>query len=381
MSQPLPRKDRFSVSYSLSAASRKEAREIAFGICVEQTVEFPYDLIDRAEIRERIVGRIEALSAAGQRRYRVEISYADETAAGELTQWLNVVFGNTSLKPAIRVENLTLSPALLSIFRGPVFGISGLRRLTRTQRKPRPLVCSALKPMGLSSRELASLAHCFARGGIDIIKDDHGLSNQPMAPFEERVAACAAAVAEANREINGRCLYAPNITADSEAEALRRARFAREKGAGALVVSPGLTGMNLVRILSAQEDIHLPILFHPALLGSFTASPDSGLSHGVLYGQLPRLLGADAVIFPNFGGRFSSSRADCRAIAQACRADLGRIKPILPAPGGGMDLPRIPGLTRFYGPDVIFLMGGGLFRHSTDLVESTRAFRQAIEPG
>jgi len=32
--------------------------------------------------------------------------------------------------------------------------------------------------MGLTNKELAELASKFALGGIDIIKDDHGLANQ-----------------------------------------------------------------------------------------------------------------------------------------------------------------------------------------------------------
>ena len=49
--------------------------------------------------------------------------------------------------------------------------------------------------MGLSATDLAELAYRFALGGIDLIKDDHGLTNQPFCPFEERVRRCAEAVA------------------------------------------------------------------------------------------------------------------------------------------------------------------------------------------
>jgi ribulose-bisphosphate carboxylase large chain len=31
------------------------------------------------------------------------------------------------------------------------------------------------------------MAHACALGGIDIIKDDHGLSDQPFCRYEERV--------------------------------------------------------------------------------------------------------------------------------------------------------------------------------------------------
>ena len=43
-----------------------------------------------------------------------------ETAADDLVQLLNVVFGNISIKPGIRVEALTLPREITARFRGPV---------------------------------------------------------------------------------------------------------------------------------------------------------------------------------------------------------------------------------------------------------------------
>ena len=82
-----------------------------------------------------------------------------------------------------------------SSFRGPRFGVRGLRKLLSV--KYGPLLMTALKPMGTSSDKLAEMAFAFALGGIDIIKDDHGLANQVYAPFEERVTKCAQAVRRA----------------------------------------------------------------------------------------------------------------------------------------------------------------------------------------
>ena len=51
----------------------------------------------------------------------------------------------------------------------------------------RPFTFTALKPMGLPPEALAEEAYRCALGGIDLIKDDHGLMDQPFAPFRERV--------------------------------------------------------------------------------------------------------------------------------------------------------------------------------------------------
>jgi len=369
-------KNRFLVNYSIQAGSEKEARMKAFDICVEQTVEFPYELITDAFIREEIVGKLEEFEKLTD-KYTAEISFNDLTAGYELTQFLNVLFGNTSIKPGIRIENFTLSPAMLRSFKGPRFGVNGIRKMLNAYN--RPLICSAIKPMGQSPKELAALAYQFALGCIDIIKDDHGLADQKFSPFKARASAVCAAVKKANKKTGTRTLYAPNVTADTTEETLLRARYAKRAGAGALVISGGLTGMGTVRALADDPKLKLPILLHPAFLGSFTASPDSGISHFALYGQIARIAGADITIFPNFGGRFSFTKAECKSITEGCRIKMGGIKDIFPGPGGGMSLETIRNMKLFYGNDVIFLIGGGLFKHSSDLTASCRRFLELVK--
>ena len=144
------------------------------------------------------------------------------------------------------------------------------------------------------------------------------------------------------------------------------------------MVAPGLIGFDLMRELAEDNSIALPVLTHPALQGSFVTGR-GGMSHGVIFGQLARLAGADATIFPNFGGRFSFSRDECKEIADATSAPMGHLKTIFPAPGGGMRLDNVPEMFETYGRDLIFLIGGGLFQHGPDLVENCRYFRSMVE--
>ena len=364
---------RFNALYLIQADNMKNAKAKAFDICVEQTIEFPYELVQDKKIRQQIVGRTESLkkSRAG---YLARIFYADITAGSELTQFLNVLFGNTSIKPGVRLLDFNLPRALRARLKGPAFGVKGLRLLTRTVN--RPLVCSALKPMGTSPAELAGLATAFTLGGVDLIKDDHGLANQTFSPFKQRVTAVCKAVSKANSQCKGHTLYAPNITADGS-EYLERALFAQKAGAGAVVISPGLSGFTSITRLRQEKTFKLPIVMHPAFLGSFTANPVSGLAHSALYGRLARLLGADVSIFPNYGGRFSFTKDECRGIANACADPFEGYRSILPGPGGGTTLPRLKELKKFYGNDVIFLIGGGLFGDD-DIVSACRQFKDLV---
>ena len=144
------------------------------------------------------------------------------------------------------------------------------------------------------------------------------------------------------------------------------------------MVAPGLIGFDLMRELADDDTLALPILTHPAMQGSFVTS-QNGISHGVLFGQLARLAGADATIFPNFGGRFSFSREECEEIVTGTMAPMKQVKSIFPAPGGGMSLDKVPDMLETYGRDLIFLIGGGLFKHGPDLVENCRYFKALVE--
>ncbi|NBB89903.1 MAG: ribulose 1,5-bisphosphate carboxylase large subunit [Spirochaetes bacterium] len=365
---------RFTIHYRIAGGER-EAEAKAEGLRYEQTVEFPAELVPTGDIDEHVVGRIEDFSERADGAYDVTLSYADEVAGNELPQFLNVLFGNSSMTPGIRVERIEPTAAILSNFRGPRFGIDGLRELLGVDH--RPLLMTALKPMGLSNENLARIAYDCALGGIDIIKDDHGLANQPVADFQERVRLCTDGVARANEETGYRSVYAPNITGPAR-EVDERARFAKREGAGAILYIPGLAGFDGMRALADDEDFGLPIISHPAFYGSFVTSADNGFSHYALYGQLQRLAGADSSIYPNFGGRFSFTREECASIARGCGEPFGDMRAIFPTPGGGMNMKNIPEMRSVYGQEVIYLIGGGLHRHGDDLVENSRHFRQLV---
>ncbi len=93
--------------------------------------------------------------------------------------------------------------------------------------------------MGKTVAELAELAYQFALGGMDLIKDDHGLTNQPFCPYEQRVAACAEAVQRANQQTGKHCLYVPNVTSPAN-QIWKRVEYAKRNGGRCLIDSPWL---------------------------------------------------------------------------------------------------------------------------------------------
>lgn len=366
--------DRFTVTYSLWG-SEAEARETASAICVEETAEFPENLIGEGDIRDHILGRVVDFKHIDGDHYEATLSYAVEITAFELLQFLNVVYGNISMIPGIKVERFALPESLSMHFKGARFGRDGLRELLKVPS--RALLATAIKPMGLSPEELASMAYDCAIGGLDFVKDDHGLSNQGFAPFKERVARCAEAVQRANQQTGETCLYLANINGRTE-EIIEKAYFAKEAGAGGLLILPSLIGWDMMRYLAQDDKLGLPIVVHPTFHGAYVTNPVSGFSFYSMYGQLVRLAGGDVSVFPNYLGRFSASKENCLEAVRGTQAPMGNLKSIFPSPGGGAALDKIPEMLEVYGQDMVYLIGGGL-HHGDSLVETCRKFRKMVE--
>lgn len=376
--------ERFTVTYRIFARSREEARERAEGVALEQTVEIPRDVVSAGYVEDVILGRVVGLEAepSGE-TWRARLSYAPDTVGHELTQFLNVIFGNSSIQKGIKVLAIEPGHEMTRRFPGARFGAAGIRRLSG--RKAGGFVCPVIKPQGSDAEHFARLCHATALAGADIVKEDHGLANQPAAPFRERVAASADAVARANAERRARgdtsrALYFPSILGHGD-QVRDDAYFAKAAGADGVLIIPGILGFDAMHRLAEDEGFGLPIMAHPAHLGPYVLSPDTGYSHGVLFGTLMRIAGADISVFPNHGGRFGFSRAECGEIVGACRDASGPGLPIMPSPGGGMSMDRLPDMMRLYGPDCVYLLGGSLLRYGDRIGDAIREMRAALDAG
>lgn len=357
-----------TVKYRVRARP-KEVEAIAAALALEQSVEVPLAAVRVPFVRENIVGRVESIEAAGEGRFEVAVRLAAVTFGDDVAQTVNMLFGNSSLHEHVELADVAFPEGWAARFGGPRFGIEGLRRLVGAPE--RPLTSAAIKPQGLPVEKLAALCHAFALGGVDVIKDDHGLADQRYSPFAERVRACQRAVERARRETGRHTLYAPSLVGSPKALATQ-ASILRDEGVGMALVAPAIVGMPAFHERVA-DGLGVPVLAHPAYSGAARVAPP------FLLGKLFRMLGADAVIFPHHGGRFAWPKALCDEVARASRADWQGLRPAMPVPAGGMSVERVPEMVRFYGRDVMLLIGGSLLVAGDALVARTREFVAAVE--
>lgn len=353
--------------------SAERARGRAEALALEQTVELPREAVREPFVEKEVLPRVVSVEpdAGAEGAFRATLAFPEAVAAGCPAQLLNVLFGNSALQEDAELVDLALPSATARALGGPRRGIAGLRAALGAGE--RPLTCVALKPMGLGPDALASLAGTFVEAGIDVVKDDHGLADQPFAPFEARAEACQRAVEAAARRSGRTALYAPSLVG-TPSRVHAQLRFARERGVRAALVAPALLGLPLLAEL-AREAPDIALLAHPALGGVTRIAPE------VLWGTLFRAYGADAAIFPHAGGRFGVGAEACARVAERLRGPAGgeaALRAALPVPAGGMSVERAGELVRFYGRDVMLLVGGSLYAAGDGLAERTRAFVEAV---
>jgi ribulose-bisphosphate carboxylase large chain len=352
---------RVSVTYHV----RSDAADIAAraqGIAVEQSVEMPLAAIDDPAVLTGIVGKVEDIADLGDGLFAVRIGLALATIGEDAGQLANMLFGNTSLQEDVTLADVALPDALIAQFARPRYRIPRLRRTLGAPH--RALTASALKPQGLPPDRLGKLAERLALGGLDVIKDDHGLAEQGYSPFPARIRHVSTGIARAISQTGHQTHYVPSLTGNLD-QLREQATIVRDAGLTCIMIAPMIAGLPALQAL-ATEFSDLTIFAHPAL-GGLRIAPD------LLIGKLFPMLGADAVIFPSFGGRFGYSQATCQRLAENARS-FGAI----PVPAGGMTLARTGEILDFYGPDTMLLIGGNLLLAREEIPREAEAFTAAV---
>ena len=351
-----------------------DARARAERICLDQTIEADAELL-APELRGKILGRLEQIRPLAAGRYEATIRYAGDLVGKDHSDLLNLLFGTSSLRSDVRLLSFSLTHGLLSSWRGPRYGLAGLRQAVGVSN--RPLVCAVLKPLGRSPKKLAELAAQFVRGGADLIKDDQALLDQPFCPFNERVARCADAIADASVQRGRHCLYFAHVSGALDSMR-QRAGEAKRLGATGLLVAPGVTGFDGLRALAVDERVAVPLASHPTFLGTCVSHVGGGLAPDVAYALLPGLAGADMTIYPSFDVGYTISKEDCISVAVNSRQPWGHIMPMMPAVGGRISVDRIRELTTALGQDVVFMLGSRIQQNQLGVTAAIEEFQRVL---
>jgi 2,3-diketo-5-methylthiopentyl-1-phosphate enolase len=339
-------------------------------------------------IRERHAARVIAIwevpdpddGVSGDRDVNdwvIQIAYPSHNIGNQIPLLLATVYGECASSGDIKLIDLHLPEPFVAAFKGPKFGLDGIRRLVGAT--DRPLLITMMKPaLGLTPKESADVFREVAIGGSDAVKDDELLVSHPWSHFLDRIREHERAAQAVFDETGHRTLYFVNIT-DRPDRLVQNAYRAIEAGASGLMVDYLTVGISALSMLADDPAIAVPILGHLAFAGATSAAPRNGVSSHLVLGKLPRLAGADTVVYPSPYGTLRFSRSEHLRLCQTMTDAFHEIRPMLPTPGGGLHAGMAPRLFEDLGIDYAIGAGGAIHGHPMGPAAGARAIRQAIE--
>jgi ribulose-bisphosphate carboxylase large chain len=355
------------------------------------------------ELRDRYAARVESivelgtvdapsLSGSGlpknhsgpivRRTAEVTLSWPLENMGPSLPNLLSTVAGNLfELKPfsGLKLLDVTMPPAFLSVYKGPQFGVEGTRKLTGVY--DRPVIGTIIKPsVGMTPEQTAAQAKALAEAGVDFIKDDELQADGPHCPFDQRVPAVLHELHDHAQRTGKLPMYAANITGEID-EMLRRHDFVVANGGTCVIVSVNSVGLPALTALRrhAQAAIH----GHRNGWGMLGRSHATGMSF-IAFQKFWRLAGIDHIHVNGLRNKFCEEDSSVIASAREC------ITPMFPAPHKGCEIMPVfssgqsaqqaPDTYKALGSmDLIFACGGGILAHPAGLAGGVRSLHQAWE--
>ena len=296
------------------------------------------------------------------------------------------IFGMKAVKN-LRLEDIKIPSEILKSFKGPKYGIRGVRKMLGVLE--RPLVGTIVKPkLGLKTKDHAEIAYQAWLGGCDVVKDDENLSSQSFNVFEERLARTLEKARKAEEQTGEKKAYLVNVTAETS-EMMRRAQLVEELEGKYVMIDIVTSGFSALQSLR-EADFRLAIHAHRAMHAAFTRNKKHGISMMVL-ADLARLIGVDQLHIGTVVGKLEGSLDDVSEISEEMEKktvkatkhrlaqDWGKIKPVLSVSSGGLHPGHVPYLVNHLGKDLVLQFGGGVHGHPNGTLRGAIAARQAVD--
>ena len=349
-------------------------REAAGGVAAESSVGTWTELTTEQPYIKRLAARVFSVEGG-----IVKIAYPKElfepaNMPNILSSVAGNVFGLKALKN-LRLLNIDFPKQLLNSFKGPAFGITGIRKLLKVTK--RPLVGTIIKPkLGLKTLDHAKVAFEAWFGGCDVVKDDENLSSQSFNPFEERLIKTLESRDKAQEETNERKVYMINITAETQTM-LKRAQNVVDQGGEYVMVDILTCGWSALQTLRDQN-FKLVIHAHRAGHAAFTKNPLHGIAMKPI-ATVARVIGVDQLHVGTVLGKMSETKTEVIENIHACKDEIGFLKSVLPVASGGVHPRLVPSLIETFGNDFVIQAGGGIHGHPEGTVAGAKAMRQAVD--
>ncbi len=270
---------------------------------------------------------------------------------GGITNLWSIIAGevfNFHFIKFVSLVELELPDYFNNYYRGPCYGIEGIRNFTMVEDGP--LFGSIIKPnIGLNPEKSANVVSILANAGFNFIKDDEICVNPSVSLLRQRVHSISNALEEYKQNTGKNVLYAANVTSDLSVLG-KIAEIALQSGANALMIDPFCTGLSAIDYIRRNFDA--PIYVHRVGYGIYCLNPKFNIKYDVFL-KLFRLLGADFSHVGGICGKSKESINQTKGFLSILRKE-SNIKPTWPVVTG-ICIESMGEYYDFYGDDTLFM--------------------------
>ncbi len=262
-----------------------------------------------------------------------------------------------------QVQDVDFPDGVKKYFKGPKFGIDGIRKYTKIFDKP--LVGGIIKPKtGVSPEVLLEMTKQLVEGGVNFIKEDEILSNPSFCPLEKRVELISEYLKDKD------VVYAYCINADP-AHVIDRVKMVHRLGGNAVHIN-FWSGMGVYKSI---RDLDLPLFLHFQKSGDkilTNSNHDFHINWRVIC-KLATMMGADFIHAGMWGGYMNNNEEELTEVLQILRTGN-----TMPALSCGMHPGLVQATTKRFGNDFLANAGGAIHGHSKGTKAGVRAMVQAV---
>jgi ribulose-bisphosphate carboxylase large chain len=374
--------------FKITPAKGRRLNDVSEMVAGESSVGTWVDVMTmKSNIRKKLAPKVYYID---KKNKRARIAYpCDLFEFGNLPDIMSSIGGNIFGMKAVDGllwEDVKLPRDILKSFKGPRFGIEGLRKKFKV--KKRPFIGTIVKPkVGLNSSEHARVAYESWMGGCDIVKDDENLTGQKFNQFKPRFLKTIKLNEKAEKQTGNKKAYLINCTAEAE-EMKKRIRFVEDNGGNYIMLDIITLGWSALQ--TARNYTKLPIHAHRAGHAMFDRTPNHGMSMEVI-AQLARMVGVDTLHIGTVFGKMTGAKKEVLHIEEEIESPFTMktnenlsqkwfdVKPVLGVASGGVSPVIVDKLIKLMGNDVVIQAGGGVHWHPKGSRYGAMGMKQAVD--
>lgn len=265
-----------------------------------------------------------------------------------------------------RLINIQFPENVIKYFKGPKFGINGIREFLNI--KDKPLIGGIVKPKtGISPEMLAKIVEELVEGGMNFIKEDEILSNPDFCPISVRVPLVMDVIKRSGKKV----VYCVCINSDFP-YVIDRVKEVHALGGNGVHIN----FWNGLGVYKAVRELNLPIFVHFQKSGDKILTDKNhrfSIDFKVIC-QLAGMMGVDFIHAGMWGGYMSNNEEELSEILNVLHDHN-----VMPALSCGMHPGIVNAITKKFGVNFLANAGGNIHGHPNGSKAGTEAMKAAVD--